>query len=102
MTEESYKHGLYITYNGLNRPALLFGVPIMGCIALMAGVLFICMPMFIAFGMTAGSIPAVMLLAIFIVLRLISENDPNAVFLMYLKIKGQTIYGFNRVVGIRG
>ena len=95
---------VFLSYNGLNRPAMVMGVPLMlflsvGFLAVFGG--FGCMFMW---GISGLIFPALCFLFLFIV-RIICENDPNALSVMNLQLKGyflkvihrDSIIGFSSV-----
>lgn len=99
----SYKDISYLTYNGLNRPAMIFGsIPLMLCIAVMTLFLFFCLPLFAIFGAIVGGIPTVALIAILVIAKMIGEGDPNAIYVVQLKMKGQALFGLSKILGVRG
>lgn len=102
--EEDNKSVGYMTYNGLNRPAMIKGIPLMlgliVCfIAAVGGFFSIFM-----FGLKGFIFPALCMLFLFAV-RVMCENDPNALTVkklslsgFILKLKhGDTIVGFSSV-----
>lgn len=77
----------YVSYNGMNRPALFMGVPLMpmlfGCFLMVFGG-FAGLLMWGGYGLI---FPAVVFLCLF-VLKLICEDDPNAMEIMTWRLKG--------------
>lgn len=88
--EENSSDGLsskYITYNGLNRPALSAGVPLMILLPMFVlGLLFAFVGVY-NFGMK-GITPTLGIVVVWFFIRLAVENDPNALDVISLKIKG--------------
>ncbi|EAZ1917734.1 conjugal transfer protein TraD [Salmonella enterica subsp. enterica serovar Montevideo] len=95
---------VFLSYNGLNRPAMVMGVPLMlllavGFLAVFGG--FGCMFMW---GISGVIFPALCFLFLFTI-RIICENDPNALSVMNLQLKGcflkvmhrDSIVGFSSV-----
>lgn len=102
--EENDKPICYITYNGLNRPAMIKGIPLMlGLIVCFIAAVggFFCLFMF---GLKGFIFPALCMMFLFTV-RVMCENDPNALTVkklsmsgFMLKLKhGDTIVGFSSV-----
>lgn len=84
MTDERNQ---YATYNGLNRPAMVMGVPLMlllfsGFVAVFGGFGAIYL-----FGAKGLIVPSVLFLFLFIV-RLFCDSDPNALRVLHLQFKG--------------
>lgn len=102
MSVNDYKSGEYLSYNGMNRPAMVLGVPLMFCIALLIFIVFICLPLYMLFGLIVGIIPTMLSIISFVIVKAISENDPNALAVLFLKIKGFSLFGFKRILGVRG
>ncbi len=84
---DELKEDAYLTYNGLNRPALVAGVPLMillftGLFAVLAG-----FPAIYFFKLKGLIIPAGCFLFLFMV-KLVCEDDPNALRIIRLNIMG--------------
>lgn len=92
----------FLSYNGLNKPAFFAGVPLMMMVGLLSALLFICLPAYIMIGKIAGSISAIILIGIYIFTKLSCDNDPNALLVIGLKVKGFFQYGFKSILGVRG
>ncbi|MEG7664986.1 VirB3 family type IV secretion system protein [Hafnia paralvei] len=88
--EENSSDGLsskYITYNGLNRPALSAGVPLMILLPMFVlGLLFAFVGIY-NFGVK-GITPTLGIVVVWFFIRLAVENDPNALEVISLKLKG--------------
>ena len=63
---------------------------------------FICFPLYMFFGKGVGSIPTSLLVIMYVVTKISSENDPNAIKVILLKIKGFMLFKFKRILGVRG
>ncbi|UCQ29608.1 VirB3 family type IV secretion system protein (plasmid) [Edwardsiella tarda] len=77
----------YATYNGLNRPAMVAGVPlilllVVGFLAVFGGFAAI-----LLWGLSGLLVPSLCFLFLFII-RLICENDPNALRVLKLQLNG--------------
>lgn len=92
---------VYLAYNGFNRPALVMGVPIMILLPLMFVAFFGGFIGFSFYGLK-GLMPAGFSLLSIIVIRGMTENDPNALSLVSLKVKGFMIRKFSSIVAVRG
>lgn len=78
----------YISYNGLNRPAMgPGGVPLMILLPMMALALFSSFVGIYFFGLK-GITPALIILVILMFVRIAVENDPTALDVIKLKAKG--------------
>jgi len=80
----------YFTYNGLNRPAMAAGVPLMlllscGFIAVFFG--FLAVYFIGAFGLIVPALIGMFLFAV----RIMCENDPNALRVIKLSLKGMLL-----------
>ncbi|MDE9544132.1 VirB3 family type IV secretion system protein [Xenorhabdus bovienii] len=92
---------IYLTYNGLNRPALVMGVPIIlllslfgiGLITAMVGVYFLGL---------IGFIPAGICFLCIMIIRLLTESDSNALKVISFKLKGFVLKAGNPVLRIKG
>lgn len=102
--EEENNTTAYMTYNGLNRPAMVKGIPLMlGLVVCFIAVVGGFFSVFI-FGFKGFIFPALCVLFLFVV-RVMCENDPNALSVIkmelngvILKIKhGDIIVGFSSV-----
>ena len=92
----------YLSYNALNKPAFFAGVPLMMMIFLLSAFLFICFPLYMFLGKTAGTISAVFLVAVYIFTKFNCDNDANAMRVITIKLKGYIQYGFKNILGVRG
>lgn len=106
MSDESYEVNEeleyeYLSYNGYNRPALVMGVPLMVMLPLMFFAIFAGFIMITFFGLV-GLIPPAMSLLSIIVIRALTENDPNALRVVAFKLKGTIIKIGKPVICIRG
>lgn len=91
----------YLTYNGFNRPALVAGVPLMLMLPVFAFAIFggfICVNLF---GLP-GLIPPGMSLLSIIVIRAMTENDPNALRVVRFNLKGFFIKFGKPILAVRG
>lgn len=78
----------YISYNGLNRPAMgPGGIPLMILLPMMALALLSTFSGIYFFGLK-GIIPALIILVILIFIRMAVESDPTALDVIKLKAKG--------------
>lgn len=77
----------YISYNGLNRPALQCGVPLMILLPMVALGLFSTFTGIYFFGME-GATPALIIILILFFIRIAVENDPRGLDVFKLKVKG--------------
>ncbi|EGH9360840.1 conjugal transfer protein TraD [Salmonella enterica] len=81
---------LYLTYNGLNRPAMVRGVPLMlllscGFLATFSG--FIAIYFIGVFGLIFPVFFGVFLLGV----KVVCENDPNALRVLKLSLSGMLL-----------
>lgn len=91
----------YLTYNGYNRPALVMGVPLMILLPIMFVAFFSAFILINIFGLV-GIIPAGICLLSIIIIRAITENDPNALTVLVFKLKGFFIRAGKPVLAVRG
>lgn len=92
----------YLTYNGLNRPATIMGgIPIVLAFSLMGIALFSLLILIRPFGWY-GIIPAVICGLIMLVVKVINEDDPNALKFVYLKFHGWIVRKGKPVLQVRG
>ena len=77
----------YASYNGLNRVALVMGIPLMPFLIGAFLAVFLGFPALMMWGVVGILIPAVIFLGLF-VLKLLCEDDPNAIDVIQWKIKG--------------
>ena len=77
----------YASYNGLNRVALVMGIPLMPFLFGAFLSVFLGFPALMMWGIVGILIPAVVFLGLFI-LKLLCEDDPNAIDVIRWKIKG--------------
>lgn len=92
----------YISYNSLNRPPMFFGVPIMVFVGLVSALFFIGFPLIIYVNAIVGALFGALVLVLFLFIKVSSENDPNAIDGIKLKLKGFAVYSFKKVLIIRG
>ncbi|ENO8530929.1 VirB3 family type IV secretion system protein [Escherichia coli] len=94
----------YATYNGLNRPAMVMGVPLLLLLAVGFIAVFCGFAAIYFWGGVGLIIPALCFLFLFIV-RLFCDSDPNALRVLRLQLKGfmlklkhqDTVTGFSSV-----
>lgn len=80
----------YASYNGLNRPALVMGIPLMpllGCAFLMVFGGFAAVMVWGAVGLIVPIVLAIPLL----VMKVVCEDDPNALTLLRWRIQGRLL-----------
>ncbi|EKN3347843.1 VirB3 family type IV secretion system protein [Yersinia ruckeri] len=78
----------YISYNGLNRPAMgPGGIPLMILLPMMALAIFSTFAGVYFFGLK-GITPALIILVILMFVRIAVESDPTALDVIKLKAKG--------------
>ncbi len=95
---------VFATYNGLNRPAMVMGVPLLLLLAVGFLAVFGGFTAMYFWGLSGLLVPALCFLFLFII-RLICENDPNALRVLKLQFKGMilkvihrdTVIGFSLV-----
>ncbi|EPR9285179.1 VirB3 family type IV secretion system protein [Escherichia coli] len=95
---------VFATYNGLNRPAMVMGVPLLLLLAVGFLAVFGGFTAMFFWGLSGLLVPALCFLFLFII-RLICENDPNALRVLKLQFKGMilkimhrdTVIGFSSV-----
>lgn len=92
----------FLSYNGLNKPAFFAGIPLMLMVGLLSALLFICLPSYLLIGKVAGTVVAIILLAIYMFAKLSCDNDPNALTVIKLKVLGFLRYKFKRILSVRG
>lgn len=92
----------FLSYNGLNKPALVFGVPLMIFVSLLASILFIALPVFYYVHKYLAYFIVCVDLLIFFIMKVISENDPNAGYVWILKIKGFIRFKLKNILAVRG
>lgn len=78
---------LYATYNGLNRPAMIKGMPIMAIVIALLVSLIGGGGAIYLFGWGGLFVPALCFLTLFAI-RIICEYDPNALRVMKLAFSG--------------
>ena len=100
--ENLLKDSVYLTYNSLNKPALFAGVPLMMMVFLIGTFFFICFPLYMFFGKVVGSIPTAFLVIVYVITKISSENDPNAIKVILLKMKGFLQFKLKKILGVRG
>lgn len=92
---------VYLTYNGLNRPALVMGIPILLLLALG---LFSLITAFIGikvFGLV-GIIPTGICFLIGLLIRSLTESDPNALKVVSFKLKGVFLKLGSPILRVKG
>ncbi|WP_158782786.1 VirB3 family type IV secretion system protein [Pantoea sp. BAV 3049] len=77
----------YITYNGLNRPAMLWGVPLIIFFCGLVSIVAFGIPGIFYLGLKGVIIPSIIFLFLFAI-RVVCEIDPNAITLIAFKIRG--------------
>ena len=102
---ENKEHELndgYISYNGLNRPPLIMGIPIMSLIAILSSMFFIAFPLFFYVNTFVGlTVVAILLLAL-LAIKVMCEDDARAMEVVKVKIKGFLRYKFKKILAVRG
>lgn len=86
MSEEKEVVG-YATYNGLNRPAMFKGIPLMPLLILAGIGVMGTFPLCFFFGAKGLIFTAIIALIVF-VLKLICEHDPRAMEVHKMEMKG--------------
>lgn len=89
--QENQNPDQYATYNGLNRPAMIMGVPLMllltlGIVGLFGTFIFIAV---------AGAKGFIFTGCIFLIafgVKLLCDKDPNALKVIKMNLKGRLIY----------
>ncbi|WP_258086635.1 VirB3 family type IV secretion system protein [Xenorhabdus bovienii] len=92
---------VYLTYNGLNRPALVMGVPIILLLSLLGTALITAIIGIKLFGLI-GFIPAGICFLCIIIIRSLTENDPNSLKVISFKLKGFSLKAGSPVLRIKG
>lgn len=85
---EENKKVEYITYNGFNRPALVFGVPLLLLVGLGMFALVGFFGMIILFDFFKALIIPFLVGIILFIVRAMCETDPNAMRVAKLRLKG--------------
>lgn len=91
----------YLTYNGFNRPALVAGVPLMLMLPILGFSIFGGFIFVNIFGLF-GIIPVGLSLLSIIVIRAMTDNDPNALRVVRFNLKGFFIKLGVPILGVRG
>lgn len=91
----------YLAYNGLNRPALVMGVPLMILLPILFVAMFSGFILSNIFGLV-GLVPAGFCLLSIIVLRAMTEHDPNAISVAIFRGRGLLLKKGKAVIAIRG
>lgn len=91
----------YLSYNGFNRPALVMGVPLMLMLPIFAFAIFGTFIGVSLFGVV-GIIPAGISILLIVVIRAMTENDPNALKVIAFNIKGFLIKFGSPILAVRG
>lgn len=95
--ENEYIPPEYATYNGLNRPAMIMGVPLLLLLAVGFFAVFGGYAAIYIYGVKGFSVPVIAGFCLFAV-RTACENDPNALEVIKLNLKGkrlQLLHGEN-------
>lgn len=98
--EENEIENAYLTYNGLNRPAMVAGVPI-GVFLISGGICLLSGLLLSNFIGVYSLIPIVICILACVISRIVCEDDPNAINVLTLKIKGMIQKKF-KILCIRG
>lgn len=106
MSEQDYQESddlqaEYLAYNGFNRPALVMGVPMMILLPIMFVAMFSGFVFANMFGLV-GLMPAGFCLLSVIVLRAMTEHDPNAINVAIFRARGLILKKGKAVIAIRG
>jgi len=104
MNTDNEDESFYMTYNGLNRPALVRGVPIMILIFTGLFIVLTGFPAIYFYSVKGLIIPAVSFIFLFII-KLSCEDDPNALRVIRLNTMGlalkikhkDTILGYSSI-----
>lgn len=99
--ENEELNDVYLSYNGLNRPALVMGVPILMLLSLLGIALVTAIVGVNIFGLM-GLIPAGMCFLCIVVIRSLTESDPNALTVASFKLKGFFLKFGSPVLRIKG
>ncbi|AXH60550.1 VirB3 family type IV secretion system protein [Providencia huaxiensis] len=91
----------YLTYNGFNRPALVAGVPLMLMLPILGFAIFGGFIFVNIFGLF-GIIPVGISLLSIIVIRAMTDNDPNALRVVRFNLKGFFIKLGKPILAVRG
>ncbi|ECT8230231.1 conjugal transfer protein TraD [Salmonella enterica subsp. enterica serovar Enteritidis] len=81
---------VFATYNGLNRPAMVMGVPLLLLLAVGFLAVFGGFTALYFWGLSGLLVPGLCFLFLFII-RLICENDPNALRVLKLQFNGMVL-----------
>lgn len=99
--ENDELNDIYLSYNGLNRPALVMGVPILLLLALLGIALITAIIGVNLFGLL-GLVPAALCFLCIVVIRSLTESDPNALSVVSFKLKGFFLKLGSPVLRIKG
>lgn len=92
---------VYLTYNGLNRPALVKGVPILLLLTL-SGISLVTALVGMYFFGVIGLIPTGICFLIGLIVRSMTENDPNALKVISFKLKGVALKLGSPILRVKG
>lgn len=92
---------VYLTYNGLNRPALAMGVPILLMLTLAGIALITALVGMNLFGVV-GLIPAGICFLIGLLVRSLTGSDPNALKVISFKFKGVALKLGSPILRVKG
>lgn len=85
---DDFEKTSYATYNGMNRPALVMGMPIFFVLGMMIVAVLILFTVFPNYGMFPTIIIMGFLGLICFVVKLVCENDPNAIGVIKWRLRG--------------
>lgn len=91
----------YLSFNGLNRPALIIGVPLMLLLPLLMVTMLSTFLLVHFFGLT-GMMPVLFAAGIIFLVRILTENDPNALAVLKYRLKGLAVRKGKSMIAIRG
>ncbi|HBR1984830.1 TPA: VirB3 family type IV secretion system protein [Klebsiella quasipneumoniae subsp. quasipneumoniae] len=86
-------NAVYLTYNGLNRPAMIRGIPLIPFILCFLALLISFFIGVLTIGFYGLIIPS-FIIGVMIAIKQICADDPNAMSVKVLKIKGWCLKGF--------
>ncbi|WGM03939.1 VirB3 family type IV secretion system protein [Arsenophonus nasoniae] len=91
----------YLSFNGFNRPALIMGVPLMLLLPLLMVTMLSTFTLVHFFGLVGG-IPILIAGIIIFLVRILTENDPNALAVLKCRLKGVVVRKGKSTIAIRG
>ncbi|HFE3207861.1 VirB3 family type IV secretion system protein [Providencia stuartii] len=91
----------YLTYNGLNRPALVMGVPILLLLSLF-GIALVTALLGVHFFGLFGLIPAALCFLCIVIIKSLTESDPNALKVISFKFKGIALKRGSSILRVKG